>query len=113
MLRYKTRMGIFLLSLFLFSIGCANSGRYGESWTVGAMSAMPRANLIFNPDSTWAANSVAREPSSWPSTAVYVDPGDQITYRESIFDFQGRSTSARGQDYYRRFSSVRTGRGRR
>lgn len=113
MLRYKTRTGICLVGLLLFPIGCANPDRYGESWTVGVISAMPPTNLIFNPESTRVAYGLAREPSSWPSTAVYTDPGDQITYRESVLDFQGRSTAARGQDYYRRFSSVRTGRGRR
>ncbi len=66
-------------------------------------------HLIFNPEWTnIPPEYVAR--SDWPSTAALSVLGEEIAYRETIIDRQGRSTGGRDQTYYRRFYSVRTGR---
>ncbi len=46
----------------------------------------------------------------WPSTDGITNSGEQIDYEETIIDLQGRGFGSR-DGLYRRFDSVRTGRG--
>lgn len=65
-------------------------------------------HAIFNPEWTQIpVTAVAR--SDWPSTAAYSGSGEEVEYRETIIDWQGRFGGSREQLYYRRFDSVRTG----
>ncbi len=69
-------------------------------------------STIFNPE--WTGLPVSSVPrTDWPSTIAYSDFGEEITYRETIIDWQGRFGGTRDQLYYRRFDSIRTGRARR
>ncbi len=82
-----------------------------------APSAAPRTrvaarNIIFNPE--WIqlpTQSFSRV--EWPVTDAYDMLGEDIAYRETIWDWQGRSGGRGEQPYYRRFHSVRTGEARR
>ena len=64
-------------------------------------------NLLFNPQFTIASGcDLAR--SDWPVTEAFEHQREDFSYRETIFDFQGRFGA--NQDYaYRRFASIRTG----
>jgi len=69
-------------------------------------------SIIFNPEWTGIPPFyVAR--TDWPSTVVFSNPGEELAYRETIIDRQGQFAGRRDQTYYRRFTSIRTGRGRR
>ena len=75
-------------------------------------SGLPRAetHLLFNPkgtiDSSFEAVVVRAD---WPATAGLDRPREEISYRETIMDRQGRSWLDEGFTY-RRFDSTRTGR---
>ena len=69
-------------------------------------------HLIFNPECT-GTTPVWLDRGDWPSTIVPSNPGEELTYRETIIDWQGRSRGWQDQDYRRRFTSIRTSRPRR
>ncbi|MGH8679027.1 MAG: hypothetical protein ACREUQ_11815 [Burkholderiales bacterium] len=49
------------------------------------------------------------ERSDWPATTGFTTSDEQIEYRETVYDVQGRGFGDRDW-LYRRFDSVRTGR---
>ncbi len=87
-----------------------------DGCSVSARTARPRTvkmnNAIFNPEWTQIpVSAIAR--SDWPSTDAFSAHGEEVEYRETIIDWQGRFGRSQDQVYYRRFDSVRTGRARR
>lgn len=64
-------------------------------------------NLLFNPSWTGVATFDAPR-SDWPATIAHVRSAEQIDYRETYIDLQGRSGANRDY-FYRRFESVRRG----
>lgn len=68
------------------------------------------SHLIFNPVcSLYSGSDTAVARSDWPSTAGLDHQREEISYRETIIDRQGRSWF--DEDFtYRRFDSTRTGR---
>ena len=64
-------------------------------------------HLIFNPAWTGLPPSADRR-SAWPSTVVFRQSDELITYQETLIDLQGDFAGSRDY-YYRRFNSVRTG----
>ena len=96
----------FLLMAILFAEGCTGGVRVARPTDVKLN------NAIFNPEWTRIrVSAIAR--SDWPSVAVFSDGGEEIEYRETIIDWQGRFGRSQDQVYYRRFDSVRTGVARR
>ena len=86
-------------------VGCA-ADRRRVSWRP-----IPDSHLIFNPErSTPAPPDNFR--ADWPVVLSGQPDGEEVEYRETIIDHQGRF--GRNSDYhFRRFDSVRTGRVRR
>jgi hypothetical protein len=68
------------------------------------------SHLIFNPVcSLYSGLDTAVARADWPATAGLDHQREEISYRETIIDRQGRSWF--DQDFtYRRFDSTRTGR---
>jgi len=84
--------------------GCAGSLRLTPT------SRNTASHLIFNPQCSlysWFDTAVAR--TDWPATAGLDHQREEIIYRETIMDRQGRSWFDEGFTY-RRFDSTRTGR---
>ncbi len=70
-----------------------------------------RAHLIFNPEGSSSPLSWAYQ-TDWPSTVAFEESGEAIYYRETLLDTQYRQ-QPRDDVPYRRFTSVRIGRGYR
>lgn len=87
-------------------LGCSGTGRNASvQWSASQ-------HLIFNPEWTGIPSGpVAREV--WPATAAFVGREEEVFYRETIIDWQGRTSGGREPVYYRRFNSIRTGRAHR
>ena len=83
-------------------LGCSVTERNGSTrWIAGQ-------HLIFNPEWTGIPSGPeAREV--WPSTSAFGGRDEEVFYRETIMDWQGRTEPV----YYRRFNSIRTGRAHR
>jgi hypothetical protein len=68
-------------------------------------------HLIFNPERTGVPpRDMTR--ADWPATPAYAHGAEQVEYRETIIDRQGRFGADQDR-LYRRFESVRTGWSRR
>jgi len=94
-----------MLAIAALSVGCSGPARRER---VGFGNAR---NLVFSPESTgYVVADVSR--SSWPTTTAESDPNDDVAYRETIRDEQGRFFFS-GRDYTRSVRSIRRGRGRR
>ena len=95
-----------LLLAIPIAVGCSGHARTPRSHGV------KMNNAIFNPEWTRIpVTAIAR--SDWPSTAAYSGSDEEVEYRETIIDWQGRFGRSQDQVYYRRFDSVRTGVARR
>lgn len=102
----KRKHAAWFLVLALPFVGCSAPMRAGRRAYIKAI------GTIFNPD--WTGLPTHFVPrSDWPSTIAYSNLGEEIAYRETIIDWQGRSRGTQDQLYYRRFKSIRTGRARR
>ena len=66
-------------------------------------------HLIFNPEWT-GIGPVEYGREEWPSTVAYSASGEDVRYQERIIDWQWGSIRPTHWGYYRRFTSVRTGR---
>ncbi len=83
-------------------VGCAGLERHGQAKFV------PDKHLLFNPEWSGLPTRDVRR-SEWPAVVAFGPAAEQIEYRETIIDVQGRFGADR--DFlYRRFDSVRTGR---
>ncbi len=101
------RSGILIVAigLTLVTVGCAQRvRRYPVNGTVCG-------NLVFNSQWNMSVDGFSNR-SSWPSTGAYQLSTEQIEFRETVIDRQGRF--GHSDDFlYRRFEQTRTGRGTR
>ena len=101
---------ILTLTLALMMLTVCGTGCATKAGTTVAV-ARPGHNLLFGP--SWSGLRTFDTPrGQWPATAAYDMSEESVTFRETIIDRQGRHFSER-DDYYRRFESVREGKGRR
>ena len=93
---------------FLSACGCAGPR------VVGFSQAPPSPSLLFDTVRGWPKAADVASRSTWPSTGAYLAGDEEIVYREHFIDRQGNGWWRPGRDWvYRRFETVRTGRGRR
>ena len=97
-----------VVALSLMAAACAGCGTPSRHV---AMRYAPSDALLFNPSWTGLA-SVNVPRQDWPSVAKLDPTADVFDYQETIVDQQGLLNSHRDH-YYRRFDSVRAGRGHR
>ena len=64
-------------------------------------------NLVFNPEWTRTPFVAVSRDSDWPSARADSGADERIEFRETIIDYQGRSSGANDDRYYRRLYSVR------
>jgi len=102
----KRTLGLLMLLALSVLVGCSAPATYASSSRVSVQ------HVIFNPECTGIPPfGFAR--IDWPSTVAFSHVGEEIDYKETILDWQGRFGGDLDQTYYRRFASVRTGRARR
>ena len=102
----RNRWITWMLVATLAAAGCATSKRPIDASNTAAK------NLIFNQNcKSFPVLDVPRE--DWPTSEGFNISDEQIAFREVIVNREGRYHSSRSGDLYRRFYSVRTGRGYR
>ena len=87
-------------------LGCSGTGRDASARWIASK------HLIFNPEWTGIPSGAVGR-AAWPTTPAFVGREEEVSYRETIIDWQGRTSGGREPVYYRRFSSIRTGRAHR
>ena len=102
----KRTLGLLTPLVMVTLVGCSATA------TSAPPSRMSVQHVIFNPEWT-GIPSLGFARTDWPSTVAFLHVGEEIDYKETIIDWQGRFGGNLDQTYYRRFASVRTGRARR
>ena len=97
---------IVMLFAMTAATGCSTTaGRADQTF-------VSETHLIFSPE--WTGLPLAEVGrSNWPATIARLQPGEDLDYRETIIDRQGRLPYNVDRDYYRSFTATRTGRTRR
>ena len=98
----------FVVALTLLAAACSGCGSTSRHVT---MRFLAEQNLLFSP--AWTGQPTSNVASQdWPAVAKLDRGADVLSYQETIIDQQGLSNAHRDR-YYRRFDSVRAGRGPR
>lgn len=108
MVRMGTMQATKLMMIILATTvvgGCAASSHRAS------LRPIPDTHLIFNPERAASARP-DNFRMDWPMVVSGQPDGEEIEFRETIYDRQGLSGRNSGY-YYRRFDSVRTGHVRR
>lgn len=100
MSRYFICLGLLAFTTLMLT-GCASRPtRTSMTWS-------PDTYLIFNPQ--WTGIAIADTPRGpWPTTTTFQTFGEDIEYRETTIDIQGRH-GFNSDRTYRRFESTRRG----
>ena len=95
--------------LFLSCVGCA------PAVTTRRAQGPVTRGLLYDARPGWPAVAAMTGRSTWPSAPTYSSSGEHILFVERFIDIQrAGGVGQRAHDHvYRRFSSVRVGRGHR